>query len=1064
MIVQASVTSCGFAVRKDGWSAYAVVEKAHIHNAKAQLTRTMQGPFCFTAWYHQSGSLNSQASFRATIVDAGPYWMRARYHNSVFYIPPRDMTAQWQRVRYSERRHEKIEISIQSAVHLFPEQEVFALDDLSVESGECPPETQSGSCDFDWGDACGYSFGNGSDTWRLADKHERGILTDYSTNTFMGGHVYWRPRNKSLVKAGFTSPELPGSNELQCLQFHYYPDVYIGTLNYVIRISTEGARSQVVWMRSMKELGPREWTTAEVAFQEEQNFRIRFECTIEGNHMEVCVIDAIRLQRCKSKRATNKNFCDFENGWCTWKNLDIAHRSSYNAPWVLGGGRTKSTLKRPPQDHTLRNATGSYLFSSSFIQREGMQSELIGDIPTETSMIAQCAHFWYTISEDPETSLEVKYSHVDYECSRKKRAHLQYSQVQALVGMAPFTRTVLWKQNGGKSLSWQQGRIAVPRNRNVVFVGIIGAAKTSGYVALDDISIVHQDQCVPLPEDSEALPASELLSCPLITLDFCHWSAPKALRRIWHYDVVAPPFFSRSEKFEGGNIVSLEGRGLLDASGSVMLTSALVGPQPELSCFSFWYNMFDGQDATMTLTAMKSPASNGMHISQPLLIQQGRTRADIWQNVHRTVNLNGIHNELVFVFSSGPFTDEHFNVVLGPMNFTSGKCVVPTDAHGYCDFEFDTCDWTIESGWQRDQKSTEQLALDATSGPVNSVYVLTATHSTALLTEAVLTSPEWPGLKQPQCLEFWYLSGGMKSARLQVDITVNGESETLWDQPNFVEKGWMLARVETLQEKEFKVVFRAKFRKMGITSISLDDVILRPEPCQHPAHCEFTDGLCGYMNKFEKGIRWRVGKGRYEKFNYPPARPTEKDSPPFAYLSLTMGSWNGSRWAVDSAPAGPETAGLLSPLFDAADEQMVLSVRYHRSGPDIIGANLSISCYGNASTSGNADAQHAFELAESSEWGLLNLTLKHGTRCQLSVWVTAKGNNGSMAIASVQAVRNQTGCSTFFCFNGGTCRWDPFAQSPTCECRHGYRGFRCQIMNNIAAEEIKATYTGALPL
>ncbi|KAL1482175.1 hypothetical protein MTO96_033984 [Rhipicephalus appendiculatus] len=204
------------------------------------------------------------------------------------------------------------------------------------------------------------------------------------------------------------------------------------------------------------------------------------------------------------------------------------------------------------------------------------------------------------------------------------------------------------------------------------------------------------------------------------------------------------------------------------------------------------------------------------------------------------------------------------------------------------------------------------------------------------------------GKKQPQCLEFWYLSVGMKSARLQVDVMVNGKSEVLWEQPNFVEKGWMLARVEILQEKEFKVVYRAKFPERDVNSISLDDVVLRPEPCRHPAHCEFLDGLCGYVSKFGEGIRWRVGKGRYEGLSNPPAVPLEED---------------------------------------------------------ITGANLSVFCYGNASDPANAEAQSVVQLLEVSQWSVMDVRLKRGTRCQLSLWVSAKGNIGAMAIASVKALR-----------------------------------------------------------
>ncbi|KAL1443855.1 hypothetical protein MTO96_030155 [Rhipicephalus appendiculatus] len=208
----------------------------------------------------------------------------------------------------------------------------------------------------------------------------------------------------------------------------------------------------------------------------------------------------------------------------------------------------------------------------------------------------------------------------------------------------------------------------------------------------------------------------------------------------------------------------------------------------------------------------------------------------------------------------------------------------------------------------------------------------------------VVTSPEWPGQNQPQCLEFWYSSAAMNSARLQVEVVANGKSEVVWEQPQIIRKEWMLAH-------ERKSCGRRNSR--GTRSISLDDVLLRPEPCRHPARCEFTDGLCGYVNKFQGDFRWLVGTGRYENPKLQPAVPRVED---------------------------------------------------------ITSANLSVSCYGNTSDPKNADAPYTIKLQGVSQWSVLKVELKRGTRCQLSVSVTrGDGTNGTMAIASVEVERMDTG-------------------------------------------------------
>ncbi|KAL1443856.1 hypothetical protein MTO96_030156 [Rhipicephalus appendiculatus] len=212
---------------------------------------------------------------------------------------------------------------------------------------------------------------------------------------------------------------------------------------------------------------------------------------------------------------------------------------------------------------------GSYLFFSNFEQIKGNKAELTGEILTWSSKITQCAEFWYIIAEDPEASL----------------------QVQALDTYEPSDfsgkGSPLWEQKGGKSLEWQQGRIAVPHNR-----------KDTSRVSTNKPTKLLVELCEPEGQISVA-----------------------------------------------GNIAYLQGRSLNGNHGTALLSSPLVGPQSNLACFSVSYHMFGGRGATLWLRVVKSPASSGTQTSLPLLIQQGRTTADIWHNVRRTVNLDSVHNK-----------------------------------------------------------------------------------------------------------------------------------------------------------------------------------------------------------------------------------------------------------------------------------------------------------------------------------------------------------------------------------------------------------------------------------
>lgn len=51
--------------------------------------------------------------------------------------------------------------------------------------------------------------------------------------------------------------------------------------------------------------------------------------------------------------------CDFESGYCTWTNVQAGD----NFDWVLGKGRTSSTLTGPSADHTKGTSAGKKIVS-----------------------------------------------------------------------------------------------------------------------------------------------------------------------------------------------------------------------------------------------------------------------------------------------------------------------------------------------------------------------------------------------------------------------------------------------------------------------------------------------------------------------------------------------------------------------------------------------------------------------------------------------------------------------------------------------------------------------------
>lgn len=998
-----------------GSAAYATFIKGSNGSRIAVLKRNADGPLCFTAWYHQSGTGHVRATFHT---------MRGLHVVPAFYGTQQQMAGRWQRVKFSEKREGNVEIHIRYNVPESPERGTFVVDDVSIESGACPPEPKSGSCNFDWGDTCGYDLGTEKNGWHLEDPRERFLWPDYSTGSLLGGLLLLH-NNGNYTRAQFSSPVLPGRKDAQCLEFHYFiPFETTKKRNLPESITVRAVEKKlgiehVVWYRSSDPLVKGGWSAVDFAFVQKKDFQLTFDVHMwpARKTINFVAVDAIKLHGCNKTPAPSKTSCDFEENWCSWQN--VATYRPNKLSWMLGGGNTKTTLAGPSRDHTIGNATGSYLFVSNFERKRGDKAELIGDIVARNSEITECAEFWYVINGDNDTNLEV--------------ISLGDELGEELPRQQP-----LWTQMAGSTEDWQLGRLAVPYHTRLLFVATVGSASKPAYVALDDISIIASDECETMPKGAETLPPEDLLSCKFDKEDVCHWIFQSGTRRTITFgpapiSTLGPSSPPRDVK---GGMFHMTGDTLKSTGSYLVLTSPSVGRRKEPGCLSVWYHMFGGRNMMLIVRLSNhDSASLRKRQSTDLFYQTDRTTSDRWYNVRRTISLDGAHTKLE-IFATYQLERNASVTALGPLELSPGACEVLTDGKGYCDFEFDECGWKTANGWQRQLQPRENSGgPNARSGPVSSGYSLVATKNSSSESGATVTSPEWPGQSGTQCLEFWYraMPRGSSDTRLQTELLSEGKTKVLWKQPLHPQSDWMLARVPVTHEKNFQVVFRAKFSPTDTTqSLLLDDVILRPEPCDHPAECNFVDGLCGYVNDFTGHLRWLVGTGRVESPNLQPSIPLPQgDSSTFAYLDLTTGAADEVKQA---AAQRVKTVNLISPFFDVSDNETKLVIHYFRYGADLVGATLSVICYGDGDSEDEKE-HYGAELAKKLGWRTYNMTLPAGTNCQLTLRVTrGDGTNGTLAIKSIRvtgskaagetegALETPTRCT----FEAGTmCGWIP---------------------------------------
>lgn len=386
-----------------GSCAYSVPSTSKVAFRTSEIWRNVKGPFCFTAWYHQSGPLHEDATFK---------YGENRFMGTEFYRTQPEMAGRWQRVRYSERRVIEGMIRIRHAPQNPLTKGVFVVDDLTVEKGECPADPVDGSCDFDLNSTCGYDLGKKEGGWQLqAGKATKFVWLDFSTNTYPGGVLFLQTGRKNFTAASFVSPKLPARTKVQCLRFYYYisrsfPPTKTG---YGLKVTATGdsGKVQTIWYRTSNILVRGMWSAADVAFKVEEGFKLKFEVAMLQNASDrpSCAIDAIEIRDCSGKREPSDRLCDFEDGWGSWRNSD---RWPYALAWTMGGGSVKTTLTKPPKDHTFgANKTGSYIFLSNFERRKGDRADLVGEILPAHDKITQCVEFWYIINGGKDTSLKV---------------------------------------------------------------------------------------------------------------------------------------------------------------------------------------------------------------------------------------------------------------------------------------------------------------------------------------------------------------------------------------------------------------------------------------------------------------------------------------------------------------------------------------------------------------------------------------------------------------------------------------------------------------------------------
>ncbi|XP_037693308.1 MAM and LDL-receptor class A domain-containing protein 1 [Choloepus didactylus] len=172
--------------------------------------------------------------------------------------------------------------------------------------------------------------------------------------------------------------------------------------------------------------------------------------------------------------------CTFERGWCGWQN-SLAE----NFDWVLGVGAHQSL--RPPEDHTLGNGNGHFLYlEATPMGLRGQKAHLKSASWPESSSTCTLS-FWYFISAKATGSIRVL--------------------LKTEKGLSKVWQEA--EQSSGER--WQKAEILLGKLRNfeVIFEGV-RTRDLGGGAAIDDIEFRN---CTTVGETSEICPEANDFLC-----------------------------------------------------------------------------------------------------------------------------------------------------------------------------------------------------------------------------------------------------------------------------------------------------------------------------------------------------------------------------------------------------------------------------------------------------------------------------------------------------------------------------------------------------------------------
>ncbi|XP_062398866.1 MAM domain-containing protein 2a [Sardina pilchardus] len=508
--------------------------------------------------------------------------------------------------------------------------------------------------------------------------------------------------------------------------------------------------------------------------------------------------------------------CDFEeHHLCGYNN-----QWNPNVNWYVGGSLARDPQSNLPDDHTMNNERGHYMYVDSVYAKKFQEvAKLLS--PMTTTPMSGCLSFYY----------------------QRNQALGNYFSLLTKDELGHYEE--LWRPDSYATPHWrlEQVDIKAPHPLEVVFEVAFNSPR-GGFVAIDDISF-SPEFC-----HSETEPNFDpsIANCDFEE-GFCEYHQERVGGSVWNRVSVKPNVYRVGDHTTGTGNFLLANTRFTSRPGYVGRLHGPVLPGNHKYCLRFYYALHGFMKIDNALALYIYDENN---VAQEKIWTVSESSRDVWTEVDITFQ-KPMPTKMVFVTICRNFWDcglvslDDITVTIGDCRVTAGPLRPPP---GQCNFELGDCGYTQErkphrGGWLRLRGQTPTSYTgpkgDHTLGVGYYMYI-EASHMLPGHSSRLLTS-ELRGSDGPQCLVFYYHMYGSGTGVLSVFLRrhdsrhrdVRHRDSLLWRRQGEQSISWMRAMVDYDCYTKHQIIFEA-IRGSSIRSdIAIDDIVFKRGPCKADA-------------------------------------------------------------------------------------------------------------------------------------------------------------------------------------------------------------------------------------